>query len=167
MSQATAFLFHAAAIGIGATAFMDLWGALQRRLFHTTSLDYALVGRWLGHLPGGRFAHASIQAARPITGEAAIGWAAHYMIGVAFAAMLLAIWGPGWAHEPSLPPALIIGLSTVVAPFLILQPALGAGVAASRTPRPNVARARSLITHLSFGIGLYVSGRAVSLLNLA
>jgi Protein of unknown function (DUF2938) len=45
-----------------------------------------------------------------------------------------------------------------------LQPALGAGIAASRTPRPNIARLRSIITHLSFGIGLYVAAQAWSLL---
>lgn len=167
MTETAILLLHAIAIGIGATAFMDLWAALQKRLFDTPSLDYAIVGRWLGHLPRGRFAHAPISGAPPIAGEAAIGWAAHYIIGIAFAGLLLAICGLDWLRNPSFSPALVVGLSTVAAPFLILQPAFGAGVAASRTPRPNVARARSLIAHLSFGIGLYVAAVAVSRLNLA
>jgi hypothetical protein len=165
MPESISLLLYATAIGIGATAFMDLWTTLQKRLFNVASLDYALVGRWLGHLPRG-FAHAPISAAPAITGEATIGWTAHYAIGVLFAAVLLAIWGLDWARNPSLPPALIVGVSTVVAPFLILQPALGAGIAASRTPGPNVARARSLVTHFSFGLGLYLAGEAVSRLNL-
>jgi hypothetical protein len=52
----------------------------------------------------------------------------------------------------------------VAAPFLLLQPALGAGIAASRTPRPNVARRRSLVTHLVFGLGLYLAAEGWALL---
>ncbi|OVZ64709.1 hypothetical protein CDO44_00395 [Pigmentiphaga sp. NML080357] len=54
-------------------------------------------------------------------------------------------------------PALALGVATVVAPFFILQPGLGAGIAASKTPRPNAARLRSLVTHAVFGLGLYIS----------
>lgn len=165
MAEIIELLGAAAAIGIGATAFMDLWAAGQRRLFGVSSLDYRLVGRWLGHLPRGRWRHETIGAASPVKGEGAIGWGAHYAIGIAFAAALLAIWGPGWAREPSIGPALVAGLSTLFAPFLILQPALGAGVAASRAPRPNMARAKSVITHLSFGIGLFVAAKAWSWLT--
>jgi hypothetical protein len=52
---------------------------------------------------------------------------------------------------------LLVGLATLAAPFLILQPGMGAGLAARRTPSPNRARIRSLAAHLSFGIGLYVA----------
>jgi hypothetical protein len=34
---------------------------------------------------------------------------------------------------------------------------MGAGVAASRTPRPNVARMQSIVTHTIFGFGLYAA----------
>jgi hypothetical protein len=51
--------------------------------------------------------------------------------------------------------ALAVGFATVVAPFFVLQPALGFGVAASKTAKPNVARLRSLVTHGIFGAGLY------------
>jgi Protein of unknown function (DUF2938) len=50
-------------------------------------------------------------------------------------------------------PALIVGLLTV----LIMQPSLGSGVAASKTPKPNVARARSIGAHMGFGVVLYCS----------
>ena len=63
-----------------------------------------------------------------------------------------------WAARPTLPPALIVGIATVAAPFLILQPGMGAGIAASRTPKPGVARLRSLMAHASFGVGLYLAG---------
>ena len=144
-------------IGGGATLFMDLWAALQRRLLGTPSLNYALVGRWIGHLWRGRFSHKNIATAPPIRGETALGWFAHYATGVVFAAALLAMWGIEWARNPTLGPALLVGGATVAAPFLILQPGMGAGVAARKTPQPAVSRLRSLVAHISFGIGLYAA----------
>jgi hypothetical protein len=152
-----AFGIAALLIGCGATLVMDLWAMLQKRLFGVPSLDYALVGRWIGHLRHGRFTHRSIAAAPAVAGEAALGWFAHYAIGVLFAGLLLAIWGTAWAREPTLGPALIVGVGSIVAPFFILQPGLGAGIAARKTPRPNTARLRSLATHVWFGIGLYIA----------
>ncbi len=70
--------------------------------------------------------------------------------------MLLAV-GESWLEAPTLLPALITGLLTATAPFLILQPAFGAGLFASRTPRPGMARLHTLIMHLVFGLGLYGS----------
>jgi hypothetical protein len=157
-------LLHAVVVGIGATLVMDVWTLAQQRLFGVKTLDYALVGRWIGHFRHGRFRHASIAKAAPVRGERAVGWAAHYLIGIAFAGVLLAGWGSGWVRMPSLGPALAVGVGTVVAPFFILQPAFGLGVAASRTPRPAVARLRSLSTHLVFGVGLYLGGHVAGLL---
>ena len=53
--------------------------------------------------------------------------------------------------------ALLVGVVTVAAPFLLMQPGMGAGIAASRTPRPAIARVHSLLNHLAFGAGLYLS----------
>jgi hypothetical protein len=83
-----------------------------------------------------------------------IGWGAHYAIGIVFAGLLVAIWGLDWARHPTPLPALIIGLLTIVAPFFLLQPGMGAGIAAPRTPKPNLARLRSLVAHASFAVGL-------------
>ncbi|MCG2596221.1 MULTISPECIES: DUF2938 domain-containing protein [Burkholderiales] len=155
-------LLRAVLIGVGATLVMDLWALLLKRLFNAPSLDYAMVGRWIGHLPRGRLTHPGIARSAPIAGERAIGWIAHYAIGVLFALLLLALWGPAWAARPTLLPALIVGIATVAAPFLILQPGMGAGIAASRMPKPGVARLRSLMAHASFGIGLYLAGWLVA-----
>ncbi|CAB3632734.1 MAG: DUF2938 domain-containing protein [Achromobacter sp.] len=155
-------LLRAVLIGVGATLVMDLWALLLKRLFNAPSLDYAMVGRWIGHLPRGRLTHPGIARSAPIAGERAIGWIAHYAIGVLFALLLLALWGPAWAARPTLLPALIVGIATVAAPFLILQPGMGAGIAASRMPKPGVARLRSLMAHASFGVGLYLAGWLVA-----
>jgi hypothetical protein len=90
-----------------------------------------------------------------------IGWAAHYTIGITFAALLLAMFGLEWARTPTLLPALIIGVVTVVAPLFILQPALGAGIASTNTPAPLLNSMRSLATHVVFGLGLYLSALVV------
>ena len=65
--------------------------------------------------------------------------------------------------RPTLGPALAVGIGTVAAPFFLMQPGMGAGIAASRTPRPNAARLQSLLTHAVFGLGLYVAAWATSL----
>jgi hypothetical protein len=44
-----------------------------------------------------------------------------------------------------------------------MQPAMGAGIAASRTPNPSAARLRNLATHTVYGIGLYLSAVVLSL----
>jgi hypothetical protein len=87
-----------------------------------------------------------------------LGWIAHYLIGVAFAAMFLVLVGAGWLSRPALVPALVFGVMTVLVPFLVLQPGMGAGIAARKLPEPNAARLRSLFAHFSFGLGLWITG---------
>jgi hypothetical protein len=160
------YLVFALITGVGATAVMDLWGITRGHLFGRPAPDYGLVGRWVGHMARGRFRHDSIAKALPVRRERLIGWTAHYLIGIAFAAALLGIWGLAWIHQPTVGPALIVGIGTVAAPFLLMQPGMGAGIAASRTPRPAAARLHSLLTHAVFGIGLYAGGLVASFLYL-
>ena len=153
--------------GMGATVVTDVWAIVRKRVFSIPLPDYGMVGRWLAHLAHGRFRHQSIAASAAIRGERLIGWTAHYLIGVTFAAILLGVWGLAWARHPTIAPALIVGIGTVAAPFLVMQPAMGAGVAASRTPRPAAARLQSLLTHGIFGLGLYAAGWAARLVCLS
>ena len=147
----------ALAIGVGATAVMDVWAVALKRFWCIPSLNLAMVGRWLGHLPRGTVTHANIAQAAPVRDEAILGWTAHYVIGVLFAAVLLALVGQEWVQQPTFAPALLAGLVSVAAPFCILQPGMGAGLAASKTPHPGAARLRSLMAHTAFGIGLYLA----------
>ena len=148
-------VLSAAIIGLGATAAIDLWNLLLKRAFGVSSLSYCLLGRWLSHMPGGTFRHPSIGAARPKPLECAVGWLAHYSIGVAFAVLFVAVVSPSWLRDPTLVPAMLFGIATVVFPLFVMQPALGLGVAASRAPNPPAARLKSLGTHAVFGLGLY------------
>src|SRR5512134_3822527 len=73
-------------MGVAGSALMDAWSAALRR-FGIPTLDYRLLGRWIGHFPRGRFVHERIAVSESIRGERAIGWVAHYAIGVSFALM--------------------------------------------------------------------------------
>ncbi len=148
-------------LGIGATAVMDVWGIVRKALLGMAPPNYALIGRWIAHMTRGRFHHDSIAASAAVRGELIIGWIAHYLIGIAFAVPLIGIWGSAWIQQPTLGPALMVGVVTVAAPFLLMQPGMGAGIAASRTPRPGAARLQSLITHAVFGFGLYITGQVI------
>jgi hypothetical protein len=150
-------------IGIGATAVMDVWSMIQKGLGIPT-LDYALLGRWAGHLWRGRIAHASIGKAAPIRGELLAGWAIHYAVGITFAALLVGVHGTAWLLDPAWLPALAVGVATVVIPLFVMQPAMGAGIAASRTPTPWKNRLRSLAAHAVFGCGLYLSAIMIELM---
>lgn len=143
-------------VGIGATLVMDIWSVILKRLGNPT-LDYALVGRWVGHMWHGRFVHEAIGRALPIAGERWLGWVIHYATGVLFAGLLVRVAGSGWLQNPTLLPAVSVGMATVVFPLFIMQPAMGAGFAASRTPTPMKNRLRSLATHAVFGCGMYLA----------
>lgn len=143
--------------GIGATALIDLWGIARKPLLGFPAPDYGLVGRWIGHMPRGRFHHAAIAGAAPVNGECVIGWTTHYLIGIAYAALLVLFAGRDWLQQPTLLPAMLVGIGTVAAPFLVMQPAMGAGIAARRTPHPAKARIHSLLMHALFGVGLYLT----------
>jgi hypothetical protein len=151
----------AVAIGIGATLIMDLWNLFLKRAFGIPSLNYCLLGRWLRHMPSGTFRHASIAAASPRSFECPAGWMAHYAIGVVFGLVFAVLTSGASIARPALLPALFFGIATVVFPFFILQPSIGLGIAASRTPAPARARLKSLVTHSVFGVGLYLGALAV------
>ena len=148
-------------IGAGATAVLDAWLLLLRRLGVQTS-SFALIGRWVGHLARGRFAHASIAKAEPVAHELALGWLTHYAVGIVFAALLVAMDGIGWIRQPSFLAALATGIATAVMPLFVMQPAMGAGFAASKTTAPLKNCLRSLVNHAVFGAGLYLSAVALN-----
>jgi uncharacterized membrane protein YagU involved in acid resistance len=162
MSTEATYILGAIAIGIGAILLMDLWNLFLKRTFSMPSLNYCLLGRWLRHMPADTLRHASIIAAQQKSFECAVGWITHYTIGVGFAVVFVVLTSDDWLARPTLLPALLYGIGTVVFPFFIMQPSLGLGIAASRTPKPMGARLKSLVTHTVFGVGLYVCALGVS-----
>jgi len=151
-------------IGVGATAVLDLWLAALKR-FGVPTGSFALIGRWVAHMARGTFRHpSSIAKAEPVGRELAIGWATHYAVGVAFAAVLVALQGAAWVQKPTFIPALLTGVATVAMPLLVMQPAMGLGFAASKTPAPLRNCARSLANHAVFGVGMYLAAAAIAAL---
>ena len=154
-------LFAVVFIGCGATLLMDVWLMLLKRLGVQT-LNFAFIGRWVGHLSRGRVAHAAIGKAPPVRHELALGWLTHYAVGIAFAGLLVVMVGHGWVAAPSLLPAVALGIGTVVFPLFLMQPAMGQGVAASRTPAPLRNCLRSVLNHAVFGLGLFLSASVIA-----
>jgi hypothetical protein len=155
-------ILGAIAIGVGATLVMDLWNLFLKHAFSIPSLSYCLLGRWLCHMTRGAFKHASITAAPQKPFECAVGWISHYTIGVTFAFLFIILTSGDWLARPTFLPALLYGIGTIVFPFFIMQPSLGFGIAASRTPNPAQARLKSLVTHTVFGTGLYLCAIVVN-----
>lgn len=149
-------LMSAILIGLGATLTFDLWALLLKHAFKIAPSNLCLVGRWLRYMPEGIFTHANIVSTPRKNGECIVGWIAHYMIGITFAITFVALAGNNWLQHPTPIPAIGFGVVTVLAPFCIMQPALGFGLAAAKTANPAQARLRSLINHIAFGVGLYL-----------
>lgn len=161
MNGGSNYLLNAIAIGIGANLIMDAWNFFLKRAFNIPSLNYCLLGRWILHMPRGTFTHQNIAAAPEKNFECAVGWIAHYAIGITLAVIFVFLSSGRWLEQPALLPALVYGIGTVVLPFFVMQPSLGLGFAASKTPKPAQARLKSLATHTVFGVGLYLSALAV------
>jgi hypothetical protein len=164
MNILTLPLISAIFIGLGATLTFDLWGLFLKHAFKITPSNICLVGRWLRYMPEGTFKHSNIVAAPRKCAECTVGWIAHYMIGITFALIFVALVGNHWLQQPTLIPAIVFGAVTVLAPFSIMQPSFGYGFAASKTPNPTQARVRSLMNHTAFGIGLYLFALLVNYL---
>lgn len=162
MNDIVLLIAYGLLLGVGATVFMDIYAVVIKKLFNIPSLNYAFVGRWIGSFSKGVFSHPNIVRAEPVKNETALGWIAHYCIGITFGIVLLLVSGLGWLSQPVFLPAFIIGIGTTVFPFFMMQPAFGFGVAASKLPNPNTTRLRSLMAHAIFGIGLYVAGLILS-----
>ncbi len=143
-------------IGLGATLTFDLWALFLKHAFKITPSNICLVGRWLRYMPEGTFKHSNIASTPPKSAECTVGWIAHYMIGITFALVFVALVGNNWLQHPTLIPAIVFGVVTVLAPFSIMQPSFGLGFAASKMSNPAQARIRSLMNHTAFGAGLYL-----------
>ena len=152
-------------LGLGASLIMDGWAVLRWRVTGAPLLDYGWLTRWIVGLPIGRFSLSPGLEAPLSFLERGIGWALHFAIGVLYAGAFLMIVGAGWLSSPSLVSALLFGAITTLAPFVILQPALGRGMFAARTPSPGSARLQTVLTHLVFGLGLYVTALGMATLN--
>jgi hypothetical protein len=143
-------------IGVIATIGMDIWAVIVKNVLRLPTADWALVGRWFGYMTKGVFVHRPISGSTPISNELIIGWVAHYLTGLIYGLVYLYVTRFFFQSHHTLKSALIFGLATLVAPWLVMQPAMGAGVFARLTPRPGVMRTVNVSMHLIFGGSLYI-----------
>lgn len=156
-------LIFAVIVGGGATLIGDLWGVVLKRVFGVARPNWGMAGRWLKGLPEGRLKRDTSDSRTPSQAEHALGWAFHYAVGIVFAALLPLIWGMGYMQAPSLGPALVIGLG--LATFCgtcIFMPAMGAGLAGAALPNRQAVIGRLLLSHLIFGLSLWLIARALA-----
>jgi uncharacterized membrane protein YagU involved in acid resistance len=152
-------------MGLGATLTFDIWALFLKYAFKITPSNFCLVGRWIRYLPEGIVRHSNLVSTSQKSRECIVGWIAHYLIGITFAVGFVIFVGSNWLQHPTLIPALIFGIVTVLVPFFIIQPSFGLGIAASKTSDPLQARLRSLMNHIVFGIGLYLFALLVNWLT--
>jgi hypothetical protein len=152
----------AIAVGLGATLVMDLWLLFRKLALKIPPLNYCFIGRWVLHMPEGIFKHNNIALAPQKPCECIVGRIAHYAIGAMFGLALVLLASPHWLQRPTILPSLLWGVVTVAAPFFVMQPAFGLGIAASKTPNPTQARLHNLLTHTVYGLGLYLSAWTAS-----
>ncbi|MEM6888466.1 MAG: DUF2938 domain-containing protein [Pseudomonadota bacterium] len=143
-------------MGIVATGAMDLWALALHRLAGLPLSNWGMVGRWVAQLPTGRVFHGAISDVSPVAGELQLGWAFHYAVGIIYGIALAALMGSDWLAAPTLFPAWAFSILMVGFGWFLLQPGMGAGWAASKTPKPWKARGLNLAAHTVFGIGLWV-----------
>jgi hypothetical protein len=128
-------------MGLGATLVFDLWGLFLKHAFRIPPSNICLVGRWLRYMPEGTFIHSNIASALPKSAECIVGWISHYLIGITFASIFIGLTGNHWLRHPTPIPAIAFGVVTVLAPFLIMQPAFGLGFAASKAAKSYAGKA--------------------------
>ncbi|MCB4321518.1 DUF2938 domain-containing protein [Alcaligenes sp. 13f] len=156
------FLIRSITIGVGATAVYDIWGRLLVGLFGLPGSNWTMAGRWFSYIAKGQFTHINITTAPAMPFETMIGWGMHYLVGIIYAGILLAICGLEWGRRPTLLPALILGIVTIFAGWFIMAPAMGFGIASAKAPNVNIIRTVQLVGHCMFGLGLYWTARLIS-----
>lgn len=116
VSTASSVLIEIMVVGGIATLVWDLWQRLAHAIARLPPANWGLVGRWVAWFPRGVFVHRPITATAPVPGEAAIGWAFHYAVGIAYAALYFEIMWLGLRSGPTLVSALGFAIALLAAP---------------------------------------------------
>ncbi len=148
-------------MGLAGTLAMDLWALLLERAGYQPRPNWAMPGRWLAHVGRGRMFHPSIAAAAEIPNERALGWVFHYAVGVIYGVVFVLLAGADWLAQPVFLPLWLFSLATIAAGWFLLQPGMGLGWAASKTPQPWKVRGLGLVAHTVFALGMWGAALAV------
>ncbi|NNE87948.1 MAG: DUF2938 domain-containing protein [Silicimonas sp.] len=142
-------------MGIGGTAAMDIWAWILERVGVAPFPNWAMPGRWFGHVFRGQVFHDDIGTVEPVSGELGLGWLLHYGVGAIYGVFFLGLVGAEWTLSPSFLPVWIFSLITIAAGWFLLQPGMGLGWAAAKTPSPWKVRGLGLLAHTVFALGMW------------
>ena len=149
--------------GVIATASMDVLSAIAIRLRLLAPLSPKVIGRWFASVARAHPLHEDIARAASRSNELAIALPGHYAIGIFLTALFVLMANRiGWP-EKSLSPALAFGLCTSVFPWLLMFPAMGYGFFGAHGPEGTRLFVSSLVSHVFFGLGIWLGVRAMSL----
>jgi hypothetical protein len=112
-----------------------------------------LIGRWFGYMMRGKFKHTDIVETPALNGEAVLGLAAHYVIGILLTLLYIGIVLVAHA-TPTIPSAVVFGAATVVFPWFIMFPSQGMGWLGRDAPGDSHMTRTSLFNHILFGLGI-------------
>ncbi len=143
--------------GIVGAVLMDITETLATRAGLTSGVSVALVGRWVRGLLSGQWTHADIARSPARPGEVPIGWAFHVAVGGGGVALFYGalLHFTGWVSPlHRLWGGVAFGLATSLLPWLVLLPAFGWGWFGRRGPRGTNALWASIVSHLSYGLGV-------------
>ncbi len=150
-------------VGIGSTIALDLWGLIVARITGMSGTHWPLVGRWLLGLPAGRFVFDQEDTAPDTVVEGVVGWGFHYIVGLAYAAMLPLFWGVDFIKAPTIFPFFLIGVVvSSLAGLMILMPGMGAGLFARKTPMPFITILFVVVAHVIFATAQYLLALGVA-----
>jgi hypothetical protein len=144
-------------VGILATVTMDVVAMIALRLGiagrgpRRTGPD--LIGRWIGYLLRGKFRHTDILHTPPLRGELVLGFAAHYLIGIALTLVYLGLLVVAHA-TPTAFNAILYGTATTVLPWFLMFPLQGMGWLGWDAPGDTHLARASLFNHIIFGLGI-------------
>jgi hypothetical protein len=149
--------------GVIATASMDVLSAIAIRLRLIAPLSPNLIGRWFASVARAHPLHEDIARAASRSHELALALSGHYAIGMFLTALFVLMANRiGWQAR-GLPPALAFGVSTNVFPWLLMFPAMGYGFFGAHGPEGTRLFVSSLISHVFFGLGIWLGVRVMSL----
>jgi len=155
MNYDTIFIFLL--VGIGGTVALDIWAWIIFKIFGLPATNWTLVGRWVGHMKSKQFIQPNLASTKKVRGELIIGWVVHYIIGMAYGLIILLLWGEQWLDNPTVLAPMLVSWFFLIAPFFIMMPGMGLGIAGAKTPNPILTRIRSFAGHTAFGLGMYAT----------
>jgi hypothetical protein len=115
-----------------------------------------MIGRMAAGWLRGRFFYKHPNEVETVTHEVFIGYIIHYSIGIGLAIPYILVWDNIFDSPPSVYYTIAYGITTTIASWFFVYPAMGFGVLGLKSPEGLKATFSSLANHLFYGIGLAV-----------